>query len=301
MLRQSISRVSQKLRMRWQTLTFFDLDFLLLGAQQLFIMMNAFVIFEILGLPGILLNVVSLGLALTFYRLFGKILARVLRRHLSLIIYLIFQMSLFGLIGVMGLGLENAPPQSIYFSLGLGQCISLFCFLQSYSLFTALQETYKLGFNLEKLNETFMQIPTQIREKDDVLQGYATAFYVVQILFSSREYTSTVITIGSIIQKLLDVADRSKNVGTVAKAKRIGLNVSFGEVLIHGKTQSFDIEYFWHNVRSKYAHLATLSRYGLEEPSEEIARKSVGLLGKFLKAYPQIIGSRHSSCNSSAN
>lgn len=275
--------------MHWQTIGVFDLAFFLLSAQELFLLISAVVIFEVLGLPGILLNIVGLALALVFDRSFGKILVRAFRRHFALLVYLIFQISFSGLIGIVGLGLSNVPTQAIYVSLGLGMWASLVCFLQSYHAFSALQETYKLGLDVKKLNETFMQLPDQIRAQNDVSQGYSAAVYVIPILFSSHEYLFTVMAIGSIIQKLLDIADRSEGVGPVAKAKRIGLNVSFGELLVHGKTRSFDIEYFWHNVRSKYAHLATLSRYGLEEPSEEIARKSVGLLCEFLKTYPKTI------------
>ena len=288
-MQQGLRKVLQKLRMRWQTVTVFDIAFVLLSAQLLFLLASATVIFEILGLLGILLNVVSLGLALLFDRSLGKIMARVLRRHFALFVYLIFQVSFFGSVGIVGLGLKNVPAQTIYSSLGLGQWVSLVCFFQSYRVFTAMQETYKLGLGAEKLNEIFMQLPVQIRSQNDVLQGYGVALYVIPTLFSSHEYLFTVIAIGSIIQKLLDIADRSQGVGPVAKAKRVGLDVSFGELLVNGKTQSFDIEYFWHNVRSKYAHSTTLSRYGLEEPSEEIARKSVGLLSEFLQAYPKAI------------
>ena len=206
MLRQSIRKVLQKLRTRWQTLAVIDVAFVLFSAQELFLLMSAVVIFEVLGLPGIVLNVVSLILALAFDRSMGKILVRVLRRHFALFVYMIFQISFFGVIGIVGLGLKNVPAKTIYGSLGLGLWASLVCFFQSYRAFEALQETHKLGLDVKKLNETFMRLPAQIRAQNDVLQGYSVALYVIPTLFSSHEYLFTVIAIGSIIQKLLDLS-----------------------------------------------------------------------------------------------
>ena len=150
----------------------------------------------------------------------------------------------------------------------------------------SLQEAYRLGLDLEKLEKAFVQLPDGFRKNQHVLEGYRTAVYVVPLLYSSHEYLFTTITIGNIIQNLLEVVDRSPNTGPTTKAKRLDLNVSFEEIMINNQSRIFDFEYFWHNVRSKFAHVTMLSRYGIEEPSPETARKSVGLLCVFLKEYP---------------
>lgn len=288
-IRQNFSKFWRKLRTRWLTLGFFDLTFVLFSAQELFALMYAIVVFETFGLFGVLLILVALLSALAFDRLLGRTLARMLRKHLALFFYLVFQISLFGLIGTIHLGLANVPAQTIYASLGFGLWASIACSLQSYHTVVSFQKMQQLGLDYIGLNETFLQLPDSFQTNDDVVQGYGTALYVIPLLFSSHEYLFAVITIGNIIQNLLNAVDDSVGVGPTTKAKRIGLNVSFEELTVKGRSQCFDIKYFWHDVRSKYAHVTTLSRYGIKEPSEEITRKSAGLLCAFLKAYPACV------------
>ena len=121
------------------------------------------------------------------------------------------------------------------------------------------------------------------------MEGYNIALNIIPLLYSSGENLFTTITIGNIIQSLLDKIDNSPNVSPVTRAKRSGLNVSFEEITVNDQKQSFDFEYFWRNIRSKHAHVTVLSLYGIEEPSQEIARKSVGLLCTFLKTYPTCV------------
>lgn len=286
----SIENFMRKLRNFWLNLGYFDFAFLLAAAQGLFTLMCALVIFEILGFYGILLDLFSLLAAVVFDRLLGKILVRMLRKHLALVLYLIFQISLFGLIGTVGLGLAKGQTQVIYLSFGLGLWASIVCSLQSYRTLELFQGMVRLGLDFSKVNEIFMQLPDSFRADRSVFEAYSAALGVIPVLYSSNEYLATVITAGNIFQGLLDAVDRSPNTSPATKAKRIGLNVSFEETTADGKSRTFDFEYFWHNVRSKHAHLTVLSRFGIEEPSQEIARKSVGLLCAFLKAYPVCVG-----------
>lgn len=166
----------QGIRKRMLTLGHFDLAFLLFSAQELFALMCALIIFELLGLFGILLDTITLLVAIVFDRLFGRILGKVLRKNLALVFYLIFQISIFGLIGIVGIGLARTPIQTMYGSLGFGLWASIVCSLQSYHILMSLQEAYRLGLDLEKLEKAFVQLPDMFRKNQHVLEGYMQRF-----------------------------------------------------------------------------------------------------------------------------
>jgi hypothetical protein len=288
---KNLDKILQKLRRRWLSLGYFDLAFFLFSAQELFVLICVIVVFETFGISGILVIILSLGTAIAFDRVLGKILTKVLRRQTAFFFYLFFQISLFGLISTAGLGLANVPKQTLYGSLGFGLWASIAGSLQSYHALISFQEMYRLGLAFEKLNEIFLRLPSSFRTNRAVAEGYYTALNVIPLLYSSHEYLFTIITVGNVVQNLLHEADETAGIGPPTKAKHLGLNVSFGEVTVSGRTLNFDIDYFWHNIRSKYAHVTALSRYGIEEPSQETVRKSVGLLCAFLKSYPACVES----------
>jgi hypothetical protein len=143
----------------------------------------------------------------------------------------------------------------------------------------------KWGFNLPESVQT-----------PNVLDIYGSMARISN-LFANNEYSLVISVVGSSIEGLLREIYPEKNAGIGTMVKSLCLDVRYENSKLIGK-EHFTVMYFWHNVRSKYAHSSGVETLGakrfyafnvLKEPSKETAKKSIGLLGVFLKEYLNVI------------
>lgn len=163
-----------------------------------------------------------------------------------------------------------------------------------FAWFSWMRVNYVAGNDLltQDIAKRLSNLPEELQKNQNVLDAFGSMARI-SWLFANNEFSLVINIVGSSIENLLREIYPEKGTGVGTMVKTLGMDVKYEEPGYKGK-ESFSVMYFWHNVRSKYAHSTGLEKLGnkqlytfnvLKEPSEETTRMSIGLLNEFLKAY----------------
>lgn len=151
------------------------------------------------------------------------------------------------------------------------------------------------GLSTKDLTKWAVNLPENLQNQN-VLNTFGSMARI-SWLFANSEFSLVISIVGSSIENLLRESYTEKGASVGIMVKKLNIDVSYEYPKYKGK-ESFTITYFWHEIRSRYAHSTGLERLGskqfytfniLKEPSEETALMSIGLLGVFLKAYSNVV------------
>jgi len=256
-----------------------------------FLFITIIVAFNIWGeLTAGIVVLVSLFVSIVFWKVICKNLSRVFRSFIFGFFAILFAAAIFGLVGALGLSETEVPLYSILGAVSLGLSAEMTAGFLTYDMFRRASFCERIGLGADDLLRQFSALPQHIQTSENIVNAYAAAAHLPW-LFANSEYKTVVIIIGSILEELLRSVYKGEQQDSPSKkAKALGLNVAYGNKNRQKATFSFDIEYFWRNVRSKHAHSIHLQKiapatFAVDEPSEEIVRESIGLLGVFLKSF----------------
>ena len=237
---------------------------------------------------GGIVTLISLFTSIMLWKLVYRRLFKIFRGFIFAFFALCFGGAIFGLVGSLGAP-EKVPLYSTLIAVILGLSTEMTTVFSIYDMFKRASFCERAGLRPDNLSKQFLALPQQMQGTEEIITAYAAAGQLPW-LFANSEYKTVVIIIGGIFETLLRSVYRGKqNCSVPKKAKTLKLNVTYGENNMISNT-SFDIEYFWRNVRSKYAHSIRMQKiapatFSVDEPTEETAKQSVGLLGVFLKEY----------------
>jgi len=265
-----------------------------LNVMCLFLMITLIVTFNIWEMfTAGLVTFVSLLVSIALWKLVCRKLLKVFRNFIFAFFTLCFSAVIFVLIGALGMSEAKIPLYSILSAASLGLSTEMAAIFLAYDMFRRAIFCERAGLGREMLLKQFSLLPQQMQSNEDIVNAYVAAANLPW-LFANSDYMMVVIVIGGILEALLKCVYKGNQSHSLSKkAKVLGLNVAYEDNNAHQSASKFDVEHFWHNVRSKYAHSIRIQKiapatFGVNEPSEEIARKSIGLLGVFLRSYSDI-------------
>jgi len=156
-----------------------------------------------------------------------------------------------------------------------------------------IQHWETIGIRNTELTHLLSRVDNALQNKqhEEISWAYKNARYLV-LLFITEQMNLLLILISDIFEKLIDETfkilnepipknKRGLTVGYVKRATRLKLNLSLDD-------SDFDFKEFW-TFRARYVHRAIERTAEIVPPEEEI-EKSIRLLSKTLREYPDIIG-----------
>lgn len=255
-----------------------------------FLMATIIVTFNMWGvLNGGIVTLISFIFSVLMWRLVCRGLSRVFRSFVFAFFVVLFSCSIFVLVAALGVYEVVPPLYSIFAAVGLGLSTEMTAIFLAYDMFERTVFCERVGLGARALMKNFSSLPRHMQDNEDIVNAYFAAGQL-SWLFANSEFKVVVIVIGGIFEELLRIIYKGNQDSPFKKAKTLGLNVVYEDAHRQQATSPFDVEFFWRNIRSKYAHSVKPQRiapatFAVIEPSEEDARKSIGLLGAFLKSY----------------